>query len=88
MRARHQYEIERLRERLHGERLAMEASRAALLEELEAARREWNLAKNDGPGAEMDFFRHLAARLVGYRISARKNIGVQGTRMAASNRHQ
>jgi len=65
MRARHQHEIERLRERLQGERLAMEASRSALLEELEAARQEWHLAMKDGPAAEMDFLRHLAARFGG-----------------------
>ena len=65
MRARHQREIDRLREGLHGERLAFEASRAALLDELEAARREWDLATKGGPYAEMDFLRHFAERFGG-----------------------
>jgi hypothetical protein len=65
MRARHQREIERLREGLSEERLAMEASRLALLDELEAARREWDLATWGGPYAEMDFLRHFAERFGG-----------------------
>jgi hypothetical protein len=65
MRARHQREIDRLRESLRDDRLAMEASRLALLDEIEAARREWDRATRAGPYAEMDFLRRFAERFGG-----------------------